>query len=96
MAVKWYEEGTSLSNVPKVIIWACGKSMQLLFSPPLICALSSMLRPEGLDGGSKQGLGAEGAGGCCLICSLPLRAHVELGGGERGAVQRELLTQGFK
>lgn len=80
IAVRWYEEGTSFSNVSKVIIWACGKSMQLRFFFCLVCALSSMLRPEGLDGGSKQGLGAEGAGGYCLICSLPLRAHVDLGG----------------
>lgn len=37
MAVKWSEEGTSVSNVPKGIIWACGKSMQLLFFPLNMC-----------------------------------------------------------
>lgn len=51
-----------------------------------------MLTPERLDGGRKQGLGAEGAGGCCLICSLPLRAHVELGEG----VQREHADSGVQ
>lgn len=55
-----------------------------------------MLTPEGLDGGSKQGLGAEGAGGCCLICFLPLRAHVELGGGVVVVVQREHADSGVQ
>ena len=31
MAVKWWEEGTALSNVPKVIIWACDLSVWLHF-----------------------------------------------------------------
>lgn len=37
MAVKRCEQGTTLSNVPKVIVWAYGRSVQLLFFLLNIC-----------------------------------------------------------